>query len=63
MYDTVWFVIIGYLCGSVLFARCLEKLSGKNGYLESSPDGNPEPIMRFGMEERPVESPHCAGMY
>lgn len=41
MYDTVWFVIIGYLCGSVLFARCLERLSGKSGYLESSPDGNP----------------------
>lgn len=41
MKETLCFIFLGYLSGSVLFARLWAKLFGKPELLEKSPDGNP----------------------
>lgn len=35
------YILLGYLAGSVLFARGVGRLLGKDGYLDQSPDSNP----------------------
>lgn len=34
-------ILLGYLCGSVLYAPLFARLLGRGGQLERSPDGNP----------------------
>lgn len=41
MKETVCFILLGYLSGSVLFARLAVRLFGKPELLAQSPDGNP----------------------
>ena len=35
------YIMLGYLAGSMLFARGVGRLLGKDGYLDQSPDSNP----------------------
>ncbi len=38
---SVWYIVMGYLCGSVLFARIFAELLQKGDIAAQSPDGNP----------------------
>ena len=41
MANTLFAIVLGYLSGSILFARLAVRLFGKPDILEKSPDGNP----------------------
>jgi len=41
MWETIFYIIFGYLSGSVLYARVFTKLFQREGVLERSRDGNP----------------------
>lgn len=47
MRQAVKFIIIGYLSGSILFARICAKLLDKPGILQESKDGNPGTVNAF----------------
>lgn len=47
MIETVKFIVIGYLSGSILFARVCAKLMNKPAIFQESRDGNPGTVNAF----------------
>lgn len=47
MKRAIFYTIIGYLSGSVLFARIAERLFHRKGAIEESPDQNPGAFNAF----------------
>ena len=45
--ETVFYVVLGYFCGSILFARLNAKIFGKPEIITQSPDGNPGTFNAF----------------
>lgn len=59
MLRSLKFIVMGYLCGSVLFARICAKLFNKPAILLESKDKNPGRGKRFSIWWVPLRHPHA----